>query len=43
MSQNRSAADIDGVVRGLGESPVASDRVVAEIVAAVNRRPGMEA
>jgi len=37
MSQNRSAADVDGVVRGLGESPVESDRAVAEIVAA--RRP----
>lgn len=34
MSQNRSAADIDGVVRGLAESPSASDRAVAEIVAA---------
>ena len=37
MSQNRSGADIDGVVRGLGASSVASDRVVAEIVAA--RKP----
>ena len=37
MSQNRSGADIDGVVRGLGESPVASDRAVADVVAA--RRP----
>jgi transcriptional regulator len=37
MSQNRSSADIDGVVRGLGESDVASDRAVADIVAA--RRP----
>lgn len=37
MSQNRSRADIDGVVRGLGESRVPSDRVVAEIVA--ERRP----
>ncbi len=37
MSQNRSAADIDGVVRGLGDSPDAGDRAVAEIVAA--RRP----
>jgi transcriptional regulator len=37
MSQNRPGADIDGVVRGLGESPVASDRAVADIVAA--RRP----
>ena len=37
MSQNRSAAEIDGVVRGLGASPVASDRAVAEIVAA--RKP----
>jgi transcriptional regulator len=37
MSQNRPGADIDGVVRGLGESPSAGDRAVAEIVAA--RRP----
>ena len=37
MSQNRSAADIDGVVRGLSESPEPSDRSVAEIVA--SRRP----
>jgi transcriptional regulator len=37
MSQNRSSADIDGVVRGLGESAVAGDRTVADIVAA--RRP----
>lgn len=37
MSQNRPAADIDGVVRGLAASPRAGDREVAEIVAA--RRP----
>ena len=37
MSQNRSAADIDGVVRGLGASERAMDREVAEIVEA--RRP----
>ena len=37
MSQNRSAADIDGVVRGLSSSPDARDRAVAEIVEA--RRP----
>jgi transcriptional regulator len=34
MSQNRPDADIDGVVRGLGESDVASDRAVSDIVAA---------
>ena len=32
MSQNRSAGDIDGVVRGLGSSPAQGDRAVAEIV-----------
>ena len=37
MSQNRPGADIDGVVRGLGESAEARDRAVADIVAA--RRP----
>ena len=37
MSQNRSAADIDGVVRGLGASERAMDRVVAAIVE--ERRP----
>jgi transcriptional regulator len=37
MSQNRPHADIDGVVRGLGESPDAGDRAVSDIVAA--RRP----
>ncbi len=37
MSQNRSSADIDGVIRGLAESPSPSDRTVAEIVA--ERRP----
>ena len=39
MSQNRSAADIDGVVRGLSASPEPSDREVAAIVAM--RRPGV--
>jgi transcriptional regulator len=39
MSQNRPAADIDGVVRGLAASPRAGDREVAEIVAA-SRPPG---
>jgi transcriptional regulator len=34
MSQNRSDADIDGVVRGLGGSPSPGDRAVAEIVEA---------
>lgn len=37
MSQNRSAADIDGVVRGLSSSTDAGDRAVAGIVQA--RRP----
>lgn len=37
MSQNRSSEDIDGVVRGLGESPSPRDREVARIVA--ERRP----
>ncbi|HEX3159360.1 MAG TPA: FMN-binding negative transcriptional regulator [Gemmatimonadaceae bacterium] len=37
MSQNRSDADIDGVVQGLGSSPDAGDREVARIVA--ERRP----
>lgn len=37
MSQNRPAADIDGVVRGLGSSADPKDRAVAAIVAA--RRP----
>jgi transcriptional regulator len=37
MSQNRSAADIDGVVRGLADSPAAGDRAVAAIVE--ERRP----
>lgn len=37
MSQNRPAADIDGVVRGLGASPHAHERAVAAIVEA--RRP----
>ncbi|HEU5208360.1 MAG TPA: FMN-binding negative transcriptional regulator [Longimicrobiales bacterium] len=38
MSQNRSAADIDGVIAGLSESASATDRAVAGIVA--ERRPG---
>ena len=37
MSQNRPAADIDGVVRGLGASPEPHERAVAAIVA--ERRP----
>ncbi len=37
MSQNRLDADIDGVIRGLGESPVARDQEVAAIVS--KRRP----
>jgi transcriptional regulator len=37
MSQNRAAADIDGVIAGLGASDAPVDRVVAEIVA--ERRP----
>lgn len=37
MSQNRPAADIDGVIAGLGASPSARDREVAELVRA--RRP----
>ena len=37
MSQNRPAADIDGVVRGLAASPAAHERAVAAIVDA--RRP----
>jgi transcriptional regulator len=37
MSQNRSGADIDGVVQGLRGSEAPSERAVAEIVAA--RRP----
>jgi transcriptional regulator len=37
MSQNRSDADIDGVVQGLGESASARDREVSEIVR--QRRP----
>ena len=40
MSQNRSAADIDGVVNGLGASGSARDREVAGIVEA--RRPARE-
>ena len=38
MSQNRSSADIDGVVRGLGASASDRDRAVAAIVEA--RKPG---
>ena len=41
MSQNRPAADIDGVVRGLAGSPDPGDRAVAAIVDA--RRPGARA
>ena len=37
MSQNRSEADIDGVIRGLGASEAQSDRAVAALVA--ERRP----
>lgn len=37
MSQNRSSADIDGVVEGLGASPVPRDQAVAAIVQ--QRRP----
>ena len=37
MSQNRSAADIDGVIHGLGESEAARDQTVAAIVR--ERRP----
>ena len=37
MSQNRSSADIDGVVDGLAASSAPDDRVVSELVAA--RRP----
>jgi transcriptional regulator len=37
MSQNRSGADIDGVIAGLSRSPRAADHAVAEIVA--ERRP----
>lgn len=37
MSQNRAAADIDGVVRGLSSSPDPVEREVARIVA--ERRP----
>jgi transcriptional regulator len=32
MSQNRSAEDVDGVIVGLGSSPDARERAVAEIV-----------
>ena len=38
MSQNRSAADIDGVVRGLGSSPAHDDHAVAEIIERVRPR-----
>lgn len=37
MSQNRSDADIDGVIQGLGESASSHDREVSEIVR--QRRP----
>ncbi|MDQ2890709.1 MAG: FMN-binding negative transcriptional regulator [Gemmatimonadota bacterium] len=39
MSQNRSAADIDGVVVGLNESHKADDRAVAAIVQRVRPQP----
>lgn len=39
MSQNRSAADIDGVISGLAASGTSTDRAVAAIVA--ERRPGI--
>jgi transcriptional regulator len=38
MSQNRSVADINGVIAGLSASTSATDRAVAAIVA--ERRPG---
>ncbi|HEV2642618.1 MAG TPA: FMN-binding negative transcriptional regulator [Candidatus Elarobacter sp.] len=38
MSQNRSAADIDGVVRGLGESADPEARAVGELVRAARDR-----
>lgn len=41
MSQNRSSADIDGVVQGLSASDVPQDRAVAAIVQ--QRRPGSPA
>jgi predicted FMN-binding regulatory protein PaiB len=37
MSQNRSAADIDGVIDALGSSKAVRDHAVADIVA--ERRP----
>jgi len=37
MSQNRSGADIDGVIKGLGASEATADRTVAALVA--DRRP----
>ena len=37
MSQNRSAADVDGVIHGLEQSPAPQDRAVAGIVR--ERRP----
>lgn len=40
MSQNRSSADIDGVVRGLSASADPNDRILAEIVQ--ERRPDRE-
>jgi len=33
MSQNRVAADVEGVIKGLSESSTAQDREVGEIVA----------
>ena len=40
MSQNRSSADIDGVVEGLGASPRPQDQAVASIVQ--ERRPATD-
>lgn len=40
MSQNRSAADIDGVIHGLGSSASERDHAVARVVA--ERRPGVK-
>ena len=40
MSQNRSDADIDGVVHGLASSPAPNDRAGAAIVAARRPRDG---
>lgn len=40
MNQNRPVADIDGVVQGLGQSPLPADQAVAAIMQA--RRPRAE-